>query len=134
MPSSGNVSSNKKWGCTGGCSEGTLAPGEPGSFIGANEFRQIGSYVRFGSLADILRCDRHVRFTPNSDRESVCPLCANSGHSAPYSITSSARSRIDCGISTPIALAVLRLTTRSNLVGCSIGKSAGFAPLAMRSK
>jgi len=26
--------------------------------------------VRFGSLADISRCNRHVRFTPESDRNS----------------------------------------------------------------
>src|SRR5262245_47115447 len=50
-----------------------------------------------------------------------------------HSITSSARSRRDVGISTPIALAVLRLITNSNLVGCSIGRSAGFAPFAIRS-
>jgi len=30
--------------------------------------------------------------------------------------------------SRPSALAVIRLMTRSNLVGCSTGKSAGFAP------
>jgi hypothetical protein len=40
-----------------------------------------------------------------------------------YLITSSARSRIDSGIVMPSALAVLRLTTSSNLVGCSIGRS-----------
>ena len=35
---------------------------------------------------------------------------------------SSARSRIDCGTVRPSALAVLRLTASSNLVGCSIRK------------
>src|SRR5262245_3360979 len=50
-----------------------------------------------------------------------------------HSITSSARSRIEVEISIPIALAVLRLTTSSNLVGCSIGRSVGFAPFAIRS-
>jgi hypothetical protein len=34
----------------------------------------------------------------------------------------------------PSALAVLRLMTRSNLVGCSTGSSAGFAPLALQKK
>src|SRR6267378_954376 len=43
-----------------------------------------------------------------------------------HSITSSARNRIDIGSSMPIALAVLRLTISSNLVGCSTGRSAGF--------
>src|SRR5262245_55820096 len=45
-----------------------------------------------------------------------------------HSITSSARSRKDSVIVRPSALAVVRLMTRSNLVGCSTGKSAGFAP------
>src|SRR5262249_46188716 len=45
-----------------------------------------------------------------------------------HSITSSARSRIAVGSSSPIALAVLRLTTNSNFVACSIGKSPAFAP------
>jgi len=50
-----------------------------------------------------------------------------------YSITWSARSRSACGIVRPRALTVLRLTTSSNLVGCSIGRSAGRAPLRIRS-
>ncbi len=48
---------------------------------------------------------------------------------APHSMTSSARARIDCGTVRPSALAVLRLTTSSNVVGCSTGRSAGLAPL-----
>ncbi len=45
-----------------------------------------------------------------------------------YSITSSARASSVGGISSPRVLAVVRLIMRSNLVGCSIGMSAGFAP------
>src|SRR5512144_892734 len=45
-----------------------------------------------------------------------------------HSITSSARASREGGTSTPSALAVIRLMTRSNLVGCSTGRSAGFAP------
>src|SRR5262249_36143171 len=45
-----------------------------------------------------------------------------------HSITSSARSRTASGILSPSALAVVRLMTKSNLVGCSTGMSAGFAP------
>jgi hypothetical protein len=40
-------------------------------------------------------------------------------------MTSSARSRTVCGILNPSALAVSRLITSSNLVGCWIGRSAG---------
>src|SRR6516162_4050950 len=46
----------------------------------------------------------------------------------PHSITSSARARNDSGMVSPSALAVVRLTTSSNLVGCSTGMSPGFAP------
>src|SRR5215472_17487056 len=45
-----------------------------------------------------------------------------------HSITSSARAMSVGGTSRPSALAVVRLMTRSNLVGCSIGRSAGLVP------
>jgi len=87
--------------------------------------------------ADIAPCNLDVRFTPKSGhcRATVGrPLCAKSGHmrrskNIGYSITSSARSRIDVGIDTPSALAVFRFSVNSKLVGCSTGKSDGFAPL-----
>src|SRR5262245_54247176 len=47
---------------------------------------------------------------------------------AHHSITSSARARSVGGTSIPSALAVVRLMTKSNLVGCSTGRSPGFAP------
>jgi hypothetical protein len=95
----------------------------------------------------------HVRFTPESDRESGFPQTVMSALPAKadmcgattdvrlgpeadirslYSITSSAAKRMPFGMMTPSALAVLRLTTSSNLVGCSIGSSAGFAPFRIR--
>ena len=46
-----------------------------------------------------------------------------------YSMTSSARARIDGGTVRPSALAVLRLTTSSKVVGCCTGRSDGLAPL-----
>jgi hypothetical protein len=45
------------------------------------------------------------------------------------SMNSGSRCRTVCGIAIPSALAVLRLMTSSNLVGCSIGRFPGFAPL-----
>ena len=45
-----------------------------------------------------------------------------------YSITWSARSSSVCGMVRPSALAVFMLMTNSNLVGCSTGRSPGFAP------
>src|SRR4029453_11851239 len=50
-----------------------------------------------------------------------------------YWMTSSARTSNDCGMVRPSAFAALRLTTSSNLVGCSIGKSAGLVPLRILS-
>src|SRR5262249_3499360 len=50
----------------------------------------------------------------------------------PHSITSSARASSEGGTVRPSALAVLRLTASSNVVGCSTGRSAGLAPLRMR--
>jgi hypothetical protein len=55
------------------------------------------------------------------------------GGSQAHSITSSARRRIEGGMVMPRVLAVLRLTTSSKLVGCSIGRSAGLAPLRILS-
>src|SRR5262245_28315546 len=49
-------------------------------------------------------------------------------HARAHSITSSARSRNDSGILRPSALAVVRLTMRSYLVGCSTGRSSGLVP------
>src|SRR5262249_28205448 len=50
-----------------------------------------------------------------------------------HSITSSARaSKVD-GISSPIALAVLRLKMSLNFVGICTGRSPGFSPRRMRS-
>src|SRR4051812_39038961 len=51
----------------------------------------------------------------------------------PHLITSSVRRRIDSGIVMLSALVVLRLTTSSNLVGCSIGRSPGLAPFSILS-
>src|SRR6185436_10182885 len=47
-----------------------------------------------------------------------------------HSITSSASSCIEFGTARPSALAVLRLMTNSNFVGCKIGRSVGLAPLS----
>ena len=52
---------------------------------------------------------------------------------ASHSITSSARSRMDVGTSSPSALAVLRLTIVSNFVARSTGRSLGFTPFRILS-
>src|SRR6266403_3627239 len=47
---------------------------------------------------------------------------------APHSMSSSALARSCGGMVRPSALAVVRLITSSNLVGCMTGRSAGWAP------
>src|SRR5262249_15613687 len=64
---------------------------------------------------------RHCRAA--EQRDEVAAL-----HVYTHSITSSARASSVAGTSMPSALAVVRLMTRSNLVGCSTGMSAGFVP------
>src|SRR5262249_43690092 len=49
-----------------------------------------------------------------------------------HSITSSAVASSIGGMSRPSGQAVLRLITRSNLVGCRTGRSPGFSPFRMR--
>jgi hypothetical protein len=50
------------------------------------------------------------------------------GPAGVYSITLSARANNASGTVTPIALAVLRLITSSNLFGCSTGMSPTLVP------
>jgi hypothetical protein len=74
---------------------------------------------------------RHRLLRPRRNRPR-CRRAAEKGDELAtlnHSMTSSARSRNASEIVRPSALAVLRLTISSNLVGCSTGRSAGFAPL-----
>ena len=75
--------------------------------------------------ADMSGAARDVRFGPKADS---CTAAKNV-----YSITSSAMAITPGGMVRPSDLAVLRLITRSYLVGCWTGNSATFAPLRIRS-
>src|SRR4029450_3141779 len=75
---------------------------------------------------------------PIQNLDSLLPL--HSSLLTPHSlrltlhrITLSARYSTDCGIVRLSAFAVLRLITNSNFVGCSTGRSAGFAPFKILS-
>jgi hypothetical protein len=74
---------------------------------------------------------RHEALAQYLTRWATCGLmrCSNIRL---YSITSSASNCIGIGTLRPSALAVLRLITSSNLVGCTTGRSAGFSPLIIR--
>src|SRR5215469_12029178 len=76
--------------------------------------------------ADIGTEFRNVRFVPKAD-------IVRCGKERGYSITSSAMAISVGGIWRPSAFAVLRLMISSNVVGCSIGRLAGLAPLMILS-
>lgn len=94
----------------------------------------------------------HTRFSPNSNRKSgfsqkgesalhlkadMCTALARvcygpkSRHSS-HSITSSAVNRSFDGMLKPCILAVRKLITNSYLVGCWMGRLAGFSPRKIR--
>ena len=102
-------------------------------------------YVGFGSKARITAsqhcCPLHLneRISAVMNRGFLRATCGlvhcskrRSRVAIIHSITSSAMASTPGGIVRPSALAVLRLTTSSNLVGCTTGKSAGFSPLRTR--
>jgi hypothetical protein len=60
------------------------------------------------------------------------PVVSNRSETPLYSITSSAVASSLSGTLRPSILAVSALMTSSNLVACTTGRSAGFAPLRMR--
>src|SRR5262249_46231202 len=64
---------------------------------------------------------------------SICSKDRSISGGGCYSITSSARASSEGGMVRPMALAVLRLMTSSNFVGCSTGSSAAFTPRSRRS-
>ena len=81
---------------------------------------RVGRMSAFERIADVGQTSRHVRFVPTPDMPC-------------YSITSSARVSSVGGTMMPSAFAVFKLITSSYLVGCSTGRSAGFAPLKILS-
>jgi len=72
----------------------------------------------------------HTRDDGEGVQEIPCPRIHTGAF---YSITWSARKRMDWGILRPRALAVLRFTISSNRVGCATGRSAGLAPFRILS-
>src|SRR5262245_58679365 len=70
-----------------------------------------------------------VRCAPQPAVSTRNQLCRVNSRRATHSITAFACAMRRGGTVRPSALAVLRLITSSNLVGCSTGRSAGLAPL-----
>src|SRR5262249_15835386 len=114
--------------------EKSPAPGRTGA--ACRKYRDAGLLFR------IIRSCVHEHADPphalsllRPRREGARSRTAEQRHErAPFhSITSSARATRVAGTSAPGALAALRLSRNSNLVGCCTGRSAGLAPLRMRS-
>src|SRR5467141_3406529 len=63
---------------------------------------------------------------------ATLPFTIGAGVALPYSMTSSAMASTPGGIVRPSIRAIWALMTSSNLVDCTTGKSAVFAPLRMR--
>src|SRR5262249_10814908 len=95
-------------------------PWGPGGRRGGAE-KSDGRQPLLGAGGEWPRNGRCRRATDH--RDEVAPL---------HSITSSASASSLSGTVRPSALAVLRLSTSSNLVGCSTGRSAGLVPLRIR--
>src|SRR5262245_4812345 len=83
-------------------------------------FDLMGLPARMPTASPNRASPQHVRFVPIAD------MRAAARH--PYSITSSARARISSGTFKPSAIATVTLIAKSNFVGCSTGRSPGFAP------
>src|SRR5262249_33050663 len=90
--------------------------------------RIVGNRHQYGDASHPLALLRAGRERPRrraaEQRDELAPF---------HSITSSARASKVGGTPRPSALAVLRFTISSNLVGCCTGRSAGFSPFRMRS-
>ena len=78
---------------------------------------------------DQLSPDRHFRLATRGRSIQMGQIRTHAPQQGTsYSITWSARTSSVGGTARPSAFAVFRLTSNSNLVACSIGKSAGLVP------
>jgi len=117
------------WGRPGTAIKPVFEPNQPAVSIPRSV---IG---RFGSNTALGRCRLNVRITPESGRVADMPdrqVRANRTQ-APQQPTSPTDHLVGAServgrISRPSRPAAVRLIMRSNLVGCSTGMSAGFAP------
>src|SRR5262249_10443119 len=71
-------------------------------------------------------------FAADSIRQQFGTQMPQGGHPPHHSITSSAVASSEGGSVRPSTRAVGMLMTKSNLVDCTTGRSAGLAPLRMR--
>src|SRR5664280_3534559 len=102
--------------------------------------------MRIGGPRPVSEQGHERRFRPHSAMSALAPITTkpttlHNGREGPiatevrcsktatYSITSSARAKIDCGTLIPSALAVLRLSASTYLVGACTGRSVSYTHL-----
>ena len=121
--------------------EASCSPGRNKQFDHTSDCNlRVGQRAKCSPGADVFR------FTPKRtslNRGGMSVRCQKLTHASQqndvleflvlHSSNASAPRIIPGGISSPSALAVLRLTTISSLVGCSTGRSAGFTPFRILS-
>ena len=84
----------------------------------------------FLASASVEPNDRHCRLVrAESARHRQCAAYEKHQLAPLHSMTSSAPASKDRGTVSPSVFAVFRFMTNSSFVGCSTGKSPGFAPL-----
>src|SRR5262249_10367702 len=92
--------------------------------------RRVDSRRTTAEQSDHWQC---TLFRPPRERPGGCRTTEGRDELAtPHSITSSARASSAGGTVRPSILGVCALMTSSNLLDCTTGRSAGFAPLRMR--
>src|SRR5689334_20368578 len=79
------------------------------------------------------RCQRDRAIYESSFNVSADVLSSTTDFQRSHLITLSARASTLGGIVKPICLAVFKLITSSNFVGCSMGRSAALAPFKILS-
>src|SRR5262249_1477151 len=98
---------------------------------GLRQLRACGQVGRH--ITDARDLGHLLGLTTKWSGEEAAGQHPNEGSARRHWMISSARPSSDGGIVRPRALAVLRLMMNSNFVGCSTGRSAGFAPLRILS-
>src|SRR5262249_4036954 len=98
----------------------------------ANRGKQRRLRLR-GPAAEVTNARRRRLLRAGRERPRRCAAEQRDERAARHSITSSARASSVGGTSRPSALAVFRLMTSSNSVASCTGRSAGRAPLRIRS-
>jgi hypothetical protein len=143
LPIAGFALDADKWSGTGSISAGTRAMiwSTPARSITASRRNQkrscmtaSGQSRRFGHAGGMSAHPSIATAKPTSSHVSEAPLpdSCTAANGVPYSITSSAAASSLSDTLRPSIFAVSALMTSSNLVACTTGRSAGFAPMRMR--